>query len=77
MDLIRLQQQILKAFGVQDRTMEQAATRGFANSRAVDFRLLLNKAMKEALELAKELNKLDGTIGGDVDGEKRRLHLLS
>jgi hypothetical protein len=29
----------LKAFGVQDLTADQAATRGFANSRAVDFRL--------------------------------------
>jgi TP901 family phage tail tape measure protein len=56
----------LKAFGVKYPTMDDAAKAGFANNRAVDFRIALNKAMKEALELAKELNKIDGTIGGDA-----------
>lgn len=58
----------LKAFGVKYPTMDDAAKTGFANNRAVDFRIALNKAMKEALELAKELNKIDGTIGGDTSG---------
>jgi hypothetical protein len=65
----------LKAFGVKDTTADQAATRGFANSAAVDARVLLNKAMKEALELSKELNKVQGTIGGDGSDEKSEFQL--
>ena len=65
----------LKAFGVKDVTADQAAKRGFANTAAVDARLLLNKAMKEALELSKELNKVQGTVGGDGSGEKSAFQL--
>jgi TP901 family phage tail tape measure protein len=66
----------LLAFGVKDTTADQAATRGFANNAAVDARILLNKAMKEALELSKELNKVDGTIGGaSGEGSKSAFQL--
>jgi TP901 family phage tail tape measure protein len=58
----------LAAFGVKDLTADQAATRGFANNASVDARILLNKAMKEALELSKELNKVQGTGGGGAGG---------
>jgi TP901 family phage tail tape measure protein len=67
----------LAAFGVQDVTADQAATRGFANSSAVDARIALNKAMKEALELSKELNKVDGTIGGASGGTEKSAFQLA
>jgi TP901 family phage tail tape measure protein len=58
----------LKAFGVKDVTADQAATRGFANSNSVNARKLLNDAIKESIELQKELNKVQGKIGGDGSG---------
>jgi TP901 family phage tail tape measure protein len=58
----------LKAFGVKDTTADQAATRGFANSNSVNARKLLNDAIKESIELQKELNKVQGTVGGDGSG---------
>jgi TP901 family phage tail tape measure protein len=59
----------LKAFGVQDLTADQARARGDADSRAVDFRILLNKEMEKELKLAKELNKVVGDGTGKGTGE--------
>jgi hypothetical protein len=61
----------LRAFGVQDLTADQARARGVADGRAVDFRILLNKEMEKELALAKELNKVQGTISGSGDGTKK------
>jgi len=67
----------LKAFGVKDLTADQAATRGFANSNSVNARKLLNDAIKESIELQKELNKVQGTIGGDGSGTKKSAFQLA
>jgi TP901 family phage tail tape measure protein len=67
----------LKAFGVKDVTADQAATRGFANSNSVNARKLLNDAIKESIELQKELNKVQGKIGGDGSGTEKSAFQLA
>jgi hypothetical protein len=60
----------LKAFGVKDVNVDQAKARGTADGNAITARKLLNDAIKESIEIQKELNKVQGTVGGAGGGKE-------